>query len=81
MPAAKFFPPQLATLVETAPTGKLWMNETKYDGYRILAMKSGDAAAAARAWAPVRERIARRAPPEFVYRPKLATWPSSARAV
>jgi len=37
MPATKFIPPQLATLVETAPTGKLWLNETKYDGYRMQA--------------------------------------------
>ena len=37
MPATKFIPPQLATLAETAPTGKLWVNETKYDGYRMQA--------------------------------------------
>ena len=36
----------------------------------------GDAAAAADAWAPVRERIANNAPPEFVYRKSLAEWTS-----
>jgi bifunctional non-homologous end joining protein LigD len=30
-----FVPPQLATLVETAPTGTAWLNEIKYDGYRM----------------------------------------------
>ena len=39
----------------------------------ILA-QSGDASGAEKAWAPVRERISRKAPPEWVYRPKLATW-------
>ena len=39
----------------------------------ILA-QSGDASGAAKAWAGVRARIARNAPPEWVYRPKLATW-------
>jgi tetratricopeptide (TPR) repeat protein len=39
-----------------------------------VALKSGDVAAAERAWAPVRERIARKAPPEYVYRPKIAVW-------
>ncbi len=28
--------PQLATLVETAPTGDEWLHEIKYDGYRML---------------------------------------------
>ena len=32
-----FVPPQLATLVDDAPTGKLWLNETKFDGYRMQA--------------------------------------------
>ena len=36
--------------------------------------RTGDRAAAERAWAPVRERIAKAAPPEYVYRAKLATW-------
>ena len=35
--AAAFIQPQLAMLQEIAPTGKLWMNETKYDGYRMQA--------------------------------------------
>jgi Tfp pilus assembly protein PilF len=39
-----------------------------------IAMQAGDSAAAERAWAPVRARIARKAPPEYVYRPKVATW-------
>jgi len=38
--------------------------------------KQGDMAAAAAAWKPVRERIAREAPPEYVYRTKLSTWVS-----
>lgn len=32
-----FIPPQLATLVERAPSGSGWLTEIKYDGYRILA--------------------------------------------
>ncbi len=39
-----------------------------------IARRGGDAAAATRAWAPVRGRIASGAPPEYVYRRKLATW-------
>ena len=39
-----------------------------------IAARRGDRAAAERAWAPVRERIAKDAPPEYVYRPKLSTW-------
>ena len=35
---------------------------------------AGHADAAQKAWAPVRERIERHAPPEYVYRPKLASW-------
>jgi tetratricopeptide (TPR) repeat protein len=38
--------------------------------------QEGRADAAREAWAPVRDRIARKAPPEYVYRPKLATWES-----
>ena len=30
-----FVPPQLATLVEDAPTGQEWLHEIKYDGYRV----------------------------------------------
>src|SRR5690606_4150569 len=30
-------PPQLATLVEAAPSGDGWIHEIKLDGYRILA--------------------------------------------
>lgn len=32
-----FISPQLATLTEDAPTGTLWVNESKYDGYRMQA--------------------------------------------
>ena len=39
-----------------------------------VAARAGDRAAAGRAWAPVRERIAKGTPPEYVYRPKLSTW-------
>ncbi len=31
-----FQSPQLATLVDTPPTGNDWLHETKYDGYRAL---------------------------------------------
>src|SRR5687767_10984986 len=33
--------PQLALLVEKAPTGDDWLHELKYDGYRIGAERSG----------------------------------------
>jgi tetratricopeptide (TPR) repeat protein len=36
--------------------------------------KLGNTQAAEAAWQPVRERIARKAPPEFVYRKSLSTW-------
>jgi len=36
----------------------------------------GNAAAAKTAWAPVRERIAQQAPPEYVYRKALSEWVS-----
>ena len=39
-----------------------------------VAARAGDRAAAERAWAPVRERIATGATPSYVFRPKLATW-------
>jgi tetratricopeptide (TPR) repeat protein len=39
-----------------------------------VARREGRAAAAEAAWAPVRARIAREAPPEYVYRPKISTW-------
>lgn len=39
-----------------------------------VAMRAGDTAGAQRAWAPVRERVAKRAPPEYVYRPAIAVW-------
>ena len=33
----KYSSPELATLVEFPPTGKEWLHEIKYDGYRIMA--------------------------------------------
>ena len=39
-----FQPPQLATLVDTVPTGSQWLHEVKYDGYRtLLAIGGGKA--------------------------------------
>ena len=34
----RFLAPQLATLVDAAPTGEQWVFEVKYDGYRIEAL-------------------------------------------
>ena len=40
----KFRPPQLATLVDAAPTGSNWIHEVKYDGYRAqVAIAQGQA--------------------------------------
>ncbi|KEQ07688.1 DNA ligase D [Pseudorhizobium pelagicum] len=36
-PFPNFIPPQLATLVRAAPTGKRWLHEIKLDGYRLQA--------------------------------------------
>jgi bifunctional non-homologous end joining protein LigD len=36
-PPPAILPPQLATLSERAPTGKAWLHEIKFDGYRIVA--------------------------------------------
>jgi bifunctional non-homologous end joining protein LigD len=41
-----FEPPQLATLVDTVPTGSDWLFEYKYDGYRLL-LATGTGAATA----------------------------------
>ena len=38
----KFRALQLATLVDTVPTGNLWMHEIKFDGYRALVSAAGD---------------------------------------
>ena len=40
LPLALF--PQLATLVDEAPTGEGWIYELKFDGYRIVARVDGD---------------------------------------
>jgi bifunctional non-homologous end joining protein LigD len=37
-----FVKPQLATLVDAAPSGNGWLHEIKYDGYRALIAASGD---------------------------------------
>lgn len=42
----KFQSPQLATLVDTVPTGSAWLHEAKYDGYRLLLAIGGDKARA-----------------------------------
>lgn len=36
-----FRPVQLATLVDTVPTGDRWLHEMKYDGYRLLVSVGG----------------------------------------
>jgi bifunctional non-homologous end joining protein LigD len=40
--APEFVAPELATLVDVVPDGDRWLHELKYDGYRIIARKSGD---------------------------------------
>ena len=40
-PPPPFQMPQLATLVDTPPTGNNWLHETKYDGYRALLAVGG----------------------------------------
>src|SRR4029079_8694587 len=39
--APAFIEPELATLDGEVPTGRSWLHEAKYDGYRILARKAG----------------------------------------
>ncbi len=54
-----FRPPQLATLVETPPTGNDWLHETKYDGYRaLIAVGGGRAVAHTRSGLDWTERFA-----------------------
>lgn len=36
---AKFIPPQLARVVPSVPTGRDWIHELKYDGYRLIVVK------------------------------------------
>ena len=38
----QFVAPELATLDTEVPTGRDWLHEVKYDGYRIIARKAGD---------------------------------------
>ena len=38
----EFVEPELATLDTEVPTGRSWLHEAKYDGYRIIARKAGD---------------------------------------
>ena len=38
----KWIKPQLTRLVDEAPTGKDWLHEIKYDGYRMHARIDGD---------------------------------------
>src|SRR5690606_38378589 len=40
--APGFRPVQLASLVDTVPSGEDWLFEMKYDGYRCLAAVAGD---------------------------------------
>lgn len=40
-PFPDFIKPQLATLVDRAPTGSQWLHELKFDGYRMLAFVKG----------------------------------------
>jgi bifunctional non-homologous end joining protein LigD len=42
----KFQAPQLATLVDAVPSGKDWIHEYKYDGYRLLLATGGGTATA-----------------------------------
>ncbi|MFZ5476964.1 MAG: non-homologous end-joining DNA ligase [Myxococcota bacterium] len=46
-PVPDFVEPELATLVESVPTGAGWIYEVKYDGYRVIAAVS---AGRARVW-------------------------------
>jgi len=39
---AAFVEPMLLLRTDTLPEGKNWLYELKFDGYRALAIKSGD---------------------------------------
>ncbi|MGN6209345.1 DNA ligase D [Asticcacaulis sp.] len=41
-PALKFIEPELATLADAIPTGKDWLHEVKFDGYRTFAYIEGN---------------------------------------
>ncbi|MES2657988.1 MAG: DNA ligase D [Verrucomicrobiota bacterium] len=38
---AGFVPPQLARVVPSVPTGREWIHEIKFDGYRLIAVQRG----------------------------------------
>jgi tetratricopeptide (TPR) repeat protein len=59
--------------VEQALAWGPWSDLARIVGGGVAA-RTGDRTAAERAWEPVRDRIARRAPPEYVFRPALSTW-------
>jgi len=40
-PTLAFIPPQLATLADAMPTGRDWLHEVKFDGYRTFAYVEG----------------------------------------
>lgn len=40
-PSVDFAPPELATLVGSAPQGDQWIHELKFDGYRLIARVDG----------------------------------------
>lgn len=40
-PVPQCISPQRATLVDNPPSGKYWLHEIKFDGYRIVAFKQG----------------------------------------
>lgn len=42
-PSPGFFEPCLPSVVSRAPTGESWVFEVKWDGYRLLVRKQGDA--------------------------------------
>jgi bifunctional non-homologous end joining protein LigD len=57
-PPPPFRPVQLATLVDTVPSGDRWVHEMKYDGYRTLvAVGAGDARAYTRSGLDWSERF------------------------
>ena len=39
--SVRFVQPMAASLVDALPTGDEWLDEAKFDGYRVLALKDG----------------------------------------